>query len=75
MPLLHPNEPPKTQWVKIYSTTLPYEAEMICHLLEQHELDFQVINKQDWAYSVGDIEIYVPHHQALKAQYFLRRDR
>lgn len=46
-------------WELVYSTSKPYEAEMVRSLLESTNIGAVVINKQDSSYMFGDIEVYV----------------
>ena len=55
-------------WVKIFSTSQLYKAEIIKGMLEQHEVTAVVVNKQDSAYLVGEVEVYVQADFAIKAK-------
>ena len=47
-------------WVKIFSSTIPNQAEIIKGMLLEHEIESVILNKQDSSYlSFGDIEMYV----------------
>ncbi len=50
-------------WVKVYTTQRPIEAEIIMQLLRDHEVEVVKMNKQDSMYQVfGEVELYV--HQS-----------
>ena len=47
-------------WVKIFSSTIPNQAEIIKGMLLENEIESVILNKQDSSYlSFGDIEMYV----------------
>ena len=49
----------ESDWVKVYETGFPYEAEMIKGFLEENEINSIIVNMQDSAYHIGDVELYV----------------
>ena len=56
-------------WVIAYKTRLDYQAEIFKEVLHDHGIAAQIINKLDSTYkSFGDIEVYVPDTQILKAK-------
>ncbi len=56
-------------WVIAYTTRMAYQAEIFKGVLLDHGISSQVINKMDSAYqSFGDIEVYVPDTDILKAK-------
>jgi len=56
-------------WVIVYSTDKPYQAELIKRLLEDHDIDTVIINKMDSSYGTfGDVELYVKRDSILKAK-------
>ena len=56
-------------WVIAYKTRLDYQAEIFKEVLHDHGIAAQIINKMDSTYkSFGDIEVYVPDTQILKAK-------
>ena len=55
-------------WVVIYSTSQMYEAEIIKSMMEDQSMECVIMNKQDSTYRFGDIELYVPTAEALKAK-------
>lgn len=47
-------------WMKIFSTTNYYQAEMVKQALIGHHIGSVLINKQDTAYrTFGEIEVYI----------------
>lgn len=55
-------------WTMIYSTNQPYEIEMVKGILADNEIECISMNKQDSAYLIGEIEIYVSIADAFNAQ-------
>jgi len=55
-------------WVSIFSTNQYYEAEMVRAMLESNDINSILVNKQDSAYLIGEIEVYVSTGDALKAK-------
>ncbi|MFC2112789.1 hypothetical protein ACFLTA_05920 [Bacteroidota bacterium] len=56
-------------WVIAYKTRLDYRAEIFKEVLHDHGIAAQIINKMDSTYkSFGDIEVYVPDTNILKAK-------
>jgi len=58
--------------VHIYSTGLPYVAELIRQMLENHSIRSFIVNKQDSAYKIGDIELYVHRDNVMRAKMLIR---
>jgi hypothetical protein len=55
-------------WVPVYSSSQLYEAEMVKNFLTDNDIECVIMNKQDSVYMFGDIEVYVPTNEALKAK-------
>jgi hypothetical protein len=55
-------------WVPVYSSSQLYEAEMVKNFLTDNDIECVIMNKQDSIYMFGDIEVYVPTNEALKAK-------
>jgi hypothetical protein len=53
------------QWVKIFITANPVQAEISKQMLEEHGVAAVVINKQDSSYRFGQVELYV--HESEEA--------
>jgi hypothetical protein len=58
-------------WVKIYSTSEKYQAELLRGLLEENEISAVVVNKQDSSYLFGEVELYVIADDAIRAKYLI----
>lgn len=55
-------------WVKIYSTTQSYYAEILKHMLLSNGIECVVIDKTDSSYLVfGEAELYAPKEKAENA--------
>jgi hypothetical protein len=55
-------------WVLAYSTNQLYQAEILRNVMNDHDIESIIINKQDSAYKFGDVEIYVKRDHILKAK-------
>jgi hypothetical protein len=55
-------------WVPVYSSSQLYEAEMVKNILTDNDIECVIMNKQDSVYMIGDIEVYVPTNETLKAK-------
>lgn len=55
-------------WQKVYSTEHGYQADIVKAVLEEHNLQPVVVNKQDSAYVVfGYYEVRVNEHEVMDA--------
>jgi hypothetical protein len=54
-------------WQKIFSTEMPYRAQMVKLTLESQNYKPVLLNKQDSSYLFGNYEVYVAHKDVLKA--------
>jgi len=55
-------------WEVIYTTNKLYEAEMVRNIMEDHDMECVLMNKQDSAYGFGEIQVYVPVENVLVAK-------
>ncbi len=56
-------------WEPIFSSSKPYQSEIVKDLLLDEEIPAVVINKQDSSYlAFGEIEVYVHREDILKAK-------
>ena len=55
-------------WVKIFSTSESYKAEIHKGLLLENDIEAVIINKKDSAYLFGELELYVHVDNVLKAK-------
>jgi len=54
-------------WQKIYSTDLPFRAEIVRLRLERQEYNPVLLNKKDSSYLFGNYEVYVAREYVLDA--------
>lgn len=47
-------------WVKIYTSTDFYKAEIVRQVLIDHEIEAVLMNKQDTSYKFGQVEVHIP---------------
>jgi len=55
------------KWQKVYTDHLLHKAEIVKAILEEHNLNPVIINKQDSNYKIGNFEIYVKPDEVLYA--------
>jgi len=60
-------------WVSIFSSNQYYEAEMIRAMLESNDINSILVNKQDSAYLIGEIEVFVSTNDALLAKQLIEQ--
>jgi hypothetical protein len=58
-------------WIKIYSTSANYKAELIKGLLFENGIQSVVINKKDSSYLFGELEIYVMPDDVLQSKHII----
>lgn len=61
-----------TDWIIAYSTSKLYLAEMAKDILEDNQLDCIILNQQDSAYLIGDIEVLVKPEDVIRAKFLLK---
>ena len=54
-------------WQKIYSTEMPYRAEIVKLALERQDFNPVLLNKKDSSYLFGNYEVYVAPRHVLNA--------
>ena len=59
-------------WVCIYTTKVPYLAEIAKGLLHEKDIDAVIINKQDMNYHFGELEVYVERDNAVRGRHLLK---
>ncbi len=57
----------KDKWIKIYADTLLYKVKIVQAILEEQEIKAVIINKQDYAYGFGDIELWTKQENTVRA--------
>jgi len=60
-----------SNWALVYSTGVPYKAEIFKAILEENNIESVVINKQDSSYHFGELELYVKANDAVKAKHLI----
>ena len=59
----------KEDWIQVYFTDQPYQAEMLKKLLEGNGVESYVINKKDSSYmTFGEAELYIHEKDKPKAE-------
>ena len=61
------------EWVLVYSSSKLYEIELISGMLLENDIQSFVINKQDSAYFLGEIELHVPINSIMKAKQLISK--
>lgn len=62
-------------WTKIFTSSENYKIELLKGLLAENDIRAISINKKDSAYLFGEIELYVPFDQSLKARQILSKHK
>lgn len=52
----------ESNWVKIYTSNNFHKAELVRHVLIDHEIEAVLMNKQGFPYQLGEVEVYI-HQQ------------
>jgi hypothetical protein len=63
----------ESNWTLVYSTDKFYEADILKELLDDNDIDAFVLNKQDSAYHIGDIEVYTRPEDVMKAKVLIEK--
>lgn len=61
-----------SDWVNIYSSNQDYHIQIARHILSDNGIESLVMNKRDYNYLLGDIELMVRRKDAVKAKYVLK---
>jgi len=60
-------------WIKLFSTDRPYQAELARQILEENGIQAVVINKKDSSYLMfGETEVYVNQDEVIKAKQLIK---
>ncbi|BDX38038.1 hypothetical protein CYCD_13930 [Tenuifilaceae bacterium CYCD] len=59
-------------WIVVYSTSKPWQAEIAKQVLEENGIAAVVINKQDSSYLFGEAEVYVDICNVEKAKELIK---
>ncbi|MDF1575150.1 MAG: DUF2007 domain-containing protein [Bacteroidales bacterium] len=54
--------------VHIFSSGQPYKAELVRQMLADHNIQAFLVNKQDSAYKIGVVELYVNRDDVIRAK-------
>lgn len=60
-----------SNWVKVFSTGKPWQAEMAKQILSDNGIEAIVINQQDSSYLIGEAHVMVEHSLEAKARELL----
>ena len=59
-------------WIKIYETTAPWQAEIVKALLESHEIPAILLNQRDSSYQLfGSVAVWVHQNDQQTAEALL----
>lgn len=62
-------------WALFYTSNKMYEIEILKGLLLENNIESYMMNKQDSLYLLGEIELYVPFDDILKAKIILSENQ
>ena len=54
-------------WIKIFTSSDVYRAEIIKQVLIEHDIDAVLLNKQLSGYNIGAVEVYIHQEDFSKA--------
>jgi hypothetical protein len=64
-----------TEWKKIYESTSTIKAQLAkAYLMDEHQIEAVVLNKQDSSYLFGLCEVHVPLKDAVLAKFLLENE-
>lgn len=49
----------ENDWLKIYTSSEYYKAEIVRQVLAENEIEAVLMNKQDSQYRFGEVEVYI----------------
>ncbi|HEX5552478.1 MAG TPA: DUF2007 domain-containing protein [Chitinophagaceae bacterium] len=59
----------ENDWVIVFTTESPFQAELIHGMLKGNDIDSVIINKRDSSYGVfGDVSVYIHKENVEKAR-------
>ena len=59
-------------WVLTYSVNKLHLAQMAREMLSDHDIPSHIIDKRDSSYLFGEIELYVPQDNIVKAKQLIK---
>ena len=63
-------------WVKIFATPNPIEAEIVLSMLQEHGIDAVEMNKRDSSYQAfGYVELYCPKINVMEALQLIHKNK
>lgn len=63
-----------SDWIKVYSTGNPIEAEIVLSMLREHGIEAVEMNKQDSSYhSFGYVELYCIKDHVIQALHLINK--
>ena len=69
------NKKDEKNWIKVYSSNNPINAEIIKQMLEEHNINAVEMNQQDSSYNMfGNIQIYVQQEFSVKAKKLIEKN-
>lgn len=64
-----------SDWVKIFTTSNPMEAQIVLSMLKEHGIDAVEMNKRDSSYQAfGYIDLYCNHVDAMEALVLINKN-
>ena len=57
----------KDNWIKIYANTLLYKVKIVQSILDEEDIEAVIINKQDYSYGFGEIELWTKQENTVLA--------
>lgn len=63
-----------SNWAVVFVAHQQYQIEIIKGMLEEQGIDSVVFNKQDSAYQMGEIELYVHVENAFRAKQIIEEN-
>ena len=62
------------KWQNVFTSDLPYRAEIVRAVLEENDLNPVLVNKKDTLYQIGHYEVHVVQEDVLKAIKIIKDD-
>lgn len=61
-------------WIAIFSSQHIYQAELVCQVLLEADIDAVIINQQESVYpGIGEIEVHVKQTHVIPAKHLLEK--
>ncbi len=62
-------------WSKVFESGQQFQVEIIKGMLKEHDIEAVSLNKQDSAYHIGAVELYVPVEDAFRAKQIIEKSQ